>query len=156
MCIGGSCRCDEGWMGTACDQRACHPRCNEHGTCRDGKCECSPGWNGEHCTIGRIDERSNAFEMFKLEMLQGVRHAFSILKECPHGMFGFVLGSRLHTYSMLGCIKMSFHLVVRRPISKIKKMHVQVTIYAFIHCNTSTVIKMHKDLGPFGMTLSRA
>jgi hypothetical protein len=40
-------------MGAACDQRACHPRCTEHGTCRDGKCECSPGWNGEHCTIGR-------------------------------------------------------------------------------------------------------
>uniref|UniRef100_A0A452GKG8 EGF-like domain-containing protein n=1 Tax=Gopherus agassizii TaxID=38772 RepID=A0A452GKG8_9SAUR len=40
-------RCEEGWMGAACDQRACHPRCNEHGTCRDGKCECSPGWNGD-------------------------------------------------------------------------------------------------------------
>lgn len=41
-------------MGAACDQRACHPRCAEHGTCRDGKCECSPGWNGEHCTIGMM------------------------------------------------------------------------------------------------------
>lgn len=53
VCVSGSCRCDDGWMGTGCDQRACHPRCNEHGTCKDGKCECSPGWNGEHCTIGR-------------------------------------------------------------------------------------------------------
>lgn len=52
VCVGGTCRCEEGWMGAACDQRACHPRCAEHGTCRDGKCECSPGWNGEHCTIG--------------------------------------------------------------------------------------------------------
>jgi len=48
-------------MGTACDQRACHPRCNEHGTCRDGKCECSPGWNGEHCTIGREKEKPTTF-----------------------------------------------------------------------------------------------
>lgn len=54
VCVSGSCRCDDGWMGTGCDQRACHPRCNEHGTCKDGKCECSPGWNGEHCTIGRM------------------------------------------------------------------------------------------------------
>lgn len=49
-------------MGTACDQRACHPRCNEHGTCRDGKCECSPGWNGEHCTIGREKENLTPFK----------------------------------------------------------------------------------------------
>lgn len=54
VCVSGSCRCDDGWMGSGCDQRACHPRCNEHGTCKDGKCECSPGWNGEHCTIGRM------------------------------------------------------------------------------------------------------
>lgn len=54
ICMSGSCRCEDGWMGTGCDQRACHPRCNEHGTCKDGKCECSPGWNGEHCTIGRM------------------------------------------------------------------------------------------------------
>lgn len=55
ICVSGTCRCDDGWMGTGCDQRACHPRCNEHGTCKDGKCECSPGWNGEHCTIGRME-----------------------------------------------------------------------------------------------------
>lgn len=53
VCMGGSCRCEEGWTGPACNQRACHPRCAEHGTCKDGKCECSQGWNGEHCTIGR-------------------------------------------------------------------------------------------------------
>nr|XP_021516888.1 teneurin-3-like [Meriones unguiculatus] len=49
--MGGTCRCEEGWTGPACNQRACHPRCAEHGTCKDGKCECSQGWNGEHCTI---------------------------------------------------------------------------------------------------------
>ena len=53
VCMGGTCRCEEGWTGPACSQRACHPRCAEHGTCKDGKCECSQGWNGEHCTIGR-------------------------------------------------------------------------------------------------------
>lgn len=52
VCMGGTCRCEEGWTGPACNQRACHPRCAEHGTCKDGKCECSQGWNGEHCTIG--------------------------------------------------------------------------------------------------------
>jgi len=54
VCMGGTCRCEEGWTGAACNQRACHPRCAEHGTCKDGKCECSQGWNGEHCTIGRL------------------------------------------------------------------------------------------------------
>lgn len=61
VCVGGTCRCEDGWMGAACDQRACHPRCAEHGTCRDGKCECSPGWNGEHCTIGMAGARPGAF-----------------------------------------------------------------------------------------------
>ncbi|KAF2982398.1 hypothetical protein EK904_014852 [Melospiza melodia maxima] len=68
ICVGGTCRCEEGWMGTACDQRACHPRCNEHGTCRDGKCECSPGWNGEHCTIGR--EKENPTLLRELLMIR--------------------------------------------------------------------------------------
>lgn len=68
ICVGGTCRCEEGWMGTACDQRACHPRCNEHGTCRDGKCECSPGWNGEHCTIGR--EKENPTPLRDLLMIR--------------------------------------------------------------------------------------
>lgn len=135
MCIGGNCRCDEGWMGTACDQRACHPRCNEHGTCRDGKCECSPGWNGEHCTIGRADENMKClFEMFTNEMLQGVRHAFQYIKEFPHGMFRFVLGSQLHTSSMLEYIKMSFHLVVRRSRKKIECM----CALKLMHCNIPT------------------
>lgn len=57
VCMGGTCRCEEGWTGPACNQRACHPRCAEHGTCKDGKCECSQGWNGEHCTIGRLTAR---------------------------------------------------------------------------------------------------
>lgn len=53
VCIGGSCRCEEGWTGSVCDLKACHPRCTEHGTCKDGKCECHQGWTGEHCTVGK-------------------------------------------------------------------------------------------------------
>ncbi|GAA6111385.1 teneurin-3, partial [Tachysurus ichikawai] len=49
--MGGSCRCEEGWTGSVCDVKACHPRCTEHGTCKDGKCECHQGWTGEHCTV---------------------------------------------------------------------------------------------------------
>lgn len=75
VCVGGTCRCEEGWMGTACDQRACHPRCNEHGTCRDGKCECSPGWNGEHCTIGREKEKPTAFQRVIDDQGGGKTHA---------------------------------------------------------------------------------
>ncbi|XP_012884112.1 PREDICTED: teneurin-2 isoform X4 [Dipodomys ordii] len=59
VCIGGACRCEEGWTGTACDQRVCHPRCIEHGTCKDGKCECREGWNGEHCTIDGCPDLCN-------------------------------------------------------------------------------------------------
>uniref|UniRef100_A0A8C4M036 Teneurin-2 n=1 Tax=Equus asinus asinus TaxID=83772 RepID=A0A8C4M036_EQUAS len=59
VCIGGACRCEEGWTGAACDQRVCHPRCIEHGTCKDGKCECREGWNGEHCTIDGCPDLCN-------------------------------------------------------------------------------------------------
>uniref|UniRef100_A0A8C9VTN2 Teneurin transmembrane protein 2 n=1 Tax=Scleropages formosus TaxID=113540 RepID=A0A8C9VTN2_SCLFO len=52
-CMGGACRCEEGWTGAACDQRVCNPQCVKHGTCKDGRCQCERGWNGEHCTIGR-------------------------------------------------------------------------------------------------------
>ncbi|MEQ2175031.1 hypothetical protein GOODEAATRI_013993 [Goodea atripinnis] len=51
MCYGGVCRCEEGWTGTVCDQKACHPLCSKNGVCKDGKCECDQGWTGEHCNI---------------------------------------------------------------------------------------------------------
>lgn len=53
VCMGGACRCEEGWTGASCDQRVCNPVCIKHGTCKDGKCQCHQGWNGEHCTIGK-------------------------------------------------------------------------------------------------------
>uniref|UniRef100_A0AAQ4Q0S5 EGF-like domain-containing protein n=1 Tax=Gasterosteus aculeatus aculeatus TaxID=481459 RepID=A0AAQ4Q0S5_GASAC len=51
VCMGGACRCEDGWTGSGCDQRVCNPLCIKHGTCKDGKCQCHQGWNGEHCTI---------------------------------------------------------------------------------------------------------
>lgn len=53
VCMGGACRCEDGWTGAGCDQRVCNPLCIKHGTCKDGKCQCHQGWNGEHCTIGQ-------------------------------------------------------------------------------------------------------
>lgn len=67
VCMGGTCRCEEGWTGPSCNQRACHPRCAEHGTCKDGKCECSQGWNGEHCTIGKMAVLSHPLSMLHLK-----------------------------------------------------------------------------------------
>ncbi|XP_024919138.1 teneurin-1, partial [Cynoglossus semilaevis] len=51
VCSEGQCQCEEGWVGAACDQRACHPRCEEHGHCHDGTCICQPGWEGQHCNM---------------------------------------------------------------------------------------------------------
>lgn len=50
VCVGGVCRCAEGWSGTRCEQELC--QCGEHGVCRKGKCECHQGWTGENCNIG--------------------------------------------------------------------------------------------------------
>lgn len=54
VCSEGQCQCEEGWVGAACDQRACHPRCEEHGHCHDGTCICQPGWEGQHCNMGNL------------------------------------------------------------------------------------------------------
>jgi len=52
VCYGGACRCEEGWTGPVCGQKACHPLCSKNGVCKEGKCECDQGWTGEHCNIG--------------------------------------------------------------------------------------------------------
>lgn len=52
VCYGGVCRCEDGWTGSVCDQKACHPMCSKNGVCKEGKCECDQGWTGEHCNIG--------------------------------------------------------------------------------------------------------
>uniref|UniRef100_H3CII2 Teneurin transmembrane protein 3 n=1 Tax=Tetraodon nigroviridis TaxID=99883 RepID=H3CII2_TETNG len=51
ICYSGVCRCEEGWTGTLCEQKACHPLCSKNGVCKEGKCECDQGWTGEHCNI---------------------------------------------------------------------------------------------------------
>lgn len=63
VCMGGACRCEEGWTGAGCDQRVCNPLCIKHGTCKDGKCQCHQGWNGEHCTIGECAPVSVCLEV---------------------------------------------------------------------------------------------
>lgn len=85
VCMGGSCRCEEGWTGEACDQRVCSPLCVKHGTCKDGKCECNQGWNGEHCTIGRSMARASLFSSI---------HSCSLLVSCS---FKAIKGSLLFT-----------------------------------------------------------
>ncbi|XP_044857120.1 nectin-3-like [Mauremys mutica] len=49
--MGGTCHCEKGWTGPACNRRAYHPRCAEHGTCKDGRCECSQGRNGKRSGV---------------------------------------------------------------------------------------------------------
>lgn len=66
VCLGGSCRCEDGWAGSVCDLKACHPRCTEHGTCKDGKCECHQGWTGEHCTVGKANNHQHCMSLFTL------------------------------------------------------------------------------------------
>ncbi|XP_073710432.1 teneurin-3 isoform X5 [Misgurnus anguillicaudatus] len=52
VCVGGVCRCADGWSGTGCEQEVC--QCGEHGVCRKGKCECHQGWTGENCNIAHF------------------------------------------------------------------------------------------------------
>lgn len=101
VCVGGTCRCEDGWMGAACDQRACHPRCAEHGTCRDGKCECSPGWNGEHCTIGMVGQGPGVSLLWSAGYLASSHPS-------PHPGH---LWAGLHPHDLKEWEPMSFHLV---------------------------------------------
>ena len=56
VCVEGTCRCNEGWTGDACDIRLCHQLCEEHGTCNEGVCVCDVGWNGDLCTLGNFSK----------------------------------------------------------------------------------------------------
>uniref|UniRef100_A0A452VL44 Teneurin-2 n=1 Tax=Ursus maritimus TaxID=29073 RepID=A0A452VL44_URSMA len=65
VCIGGACRCEEGWTGAACDQRGwngehctidgCPDLCNGNGRCTLGQnswqCVCQTGWRGPGCNV---------------------------------------------------------------------------------------------------------
>lgn len=114
VCMGGSCRCEEGWTGEACDQRVCSPLCIKHGTCKDGKCECHQGWNGEHCTIGRYMPRASLFPFIhthplSVDTLPILSHSF---KETEHWEIQSPsLVQKEHSDQLQQCV-----VVVRTPI----------------------------------------
>jgi len=60
----GVCKCNQGWAGPKCDQRACpgvqagqwygpehHAACNGKGMCKDGKCACQKPFQGSACEL---------------------------------------------------------------------------------------------------------
>lgn len=50
-CVDGSCRCQEGWRGDACDSLVCQPpACGVHGVCTANGCVCDAGWRGQNCS----------------------------------------------------------------------------------------------------------
>ncbi|KAI8423018.1 hypothetical protein MSG28_014106 [Choristoneura fumiferana] len=51
-CDEGTCRCEPGWTGVACDQPLCPDDCNSAyggGTCTSTGCVCNPSRTGEDC-----------------------------------------------------------------------------------------------------------
>ena len=55
------CVCDLGWLGDACQYRACPAECSRHGACLSGGiCACDAGWKGIDCATPRCpaDARS--------------------------------------------------------------------------------------------------
>lgn len=56
-CVSGTCVCQRGWRGEACDSRddaalQCLPDCNNHGhfDLESHKCVCDPEWTGAECS----------------------------------------------------------------------------------------------------------
>eukprot|EP01137_Pigoraptor_chileana_P031390 Opistho-2@19159 len=49
VCVGGSCKCNSGFIGLACEQQACPSNCSGHGTCLSVGCDCHEGFTGEAC-----------------------------------------------------------------------------------------------------------
>ena len=51
----GSCVCDPGWLGDACNvanSTECAPCSDQHGAClSDGSCTCDAGWTGLDCSV---------------------------------------------------------------------------------------------------------
>ena len=55
VCVGSSCRCEEGWFGELCDQQWCPKGCGAasgRGECKeDGVCHCRGGFYGSACGL---------------------------------------------------------------------------------------------------------
>ncbi len=57
-CVDGTCECDEGFLGTNCEQTLCDTvNCGPNGTCNPstGDCDCDPGFSGSNCEINICD-----------------------------------------------------------------------------------------------------
>lgn len=50
LCVNGSCACDYGFTGEACNAKTCPDDCNSNGQCVDGSCECNAGFFGANCS----------------------------------------------------------------------------------------------------------
>jgi len=49
-CMGGECRCADGWSSNDCSVRACLNGCSAQGECWNGTCYCYHGFAGEDCS----------------------------------------------------------------------------------------------------------
>jgi hypothetical protein len=51
-CSSGICKCEKGFQGLACEDKACPNDCNDKGTCdgATGKCLCLPEYMGDDCS----------------------------------------------------------------------------------------------------------
>lgn len=45
----GSCHCEQGWEGAACERPACPGACSGHGRCVDSRCLCEQPYVGADC-----------------------------------------------------------------------------------------------------------
>ena len=53
-CVGGECKCEQGYEGRDCTQRRCPGDCSRRGVCRHGACYCFPGADGADCALDSV------------------------------------------------------------------------------------------------------
>ena len=49
--MNGTCVCEAGFKGDACEKRLCPNDCSAHGACVHGSCECLDGWGSDDCSV---------------------------------------------------------------------------------------------------------